>query len=107
MNLTNTTKGERRGTKETKWNAFEQGLLRYLSEAQLRTIQSVKVGIGGAGGLGSNVAMILVRSGFNKIEILDQDVIEDRKSTRLNSSHGYISYAVFCLKKKKERRSPS
>src|SRR2546422_130546 len=27
---------------------------------------------------------------------------EDRKSTRLNSSHGYISYAVFCLKKKKE-----
>src|SRR5687768_18226744 len=28
--------------------------------------------------------------------------IEDRKSTRLNSSHGYISYAVFCLKKKKK-----
>src|SRR5687768_17772571 len=28
---------------------------------------------------------------------------EDRKSTRLNSSHGYISYAVFCLKKKKLR----
>src|SRR2546422_3126110 len=26
--------------------------------------------------------------------------IQDRKSTRLNSSHGYISYAVFCLKKK-------
>src|SRR2546429_7647435 len=28
--------------------------------------------------------------------------IADRKSTRLNSSHGYISYAVFCLKKKKK-----
>src|SRR2546422_4646356 len=28
---------------------------------------------------------------------------EDRKSTRLNSSHGYISYAVFCLKKKKKK----
>src|SRR2546429_578061 len=28
--------------------------------------------------------------------------MEDRKSTRLNSSHGYISYAVFCLKKKKK-----
>src|SRR3989449_7017728 len=28
----------------------------------------------------------------------------DRKSTRLNSSHGYISYAVFCLKKKKKQR---
>src|SRR5205809_4582620 len=28
----------------------------------------------------------------------------DRKSTRLNSSHGYISYAVFCLKNKKSRK---
>src|SRR2546429_6709722 len=28
--------------------------------------------------------------------------VRDRKSTRLNSSHGYISYAVFCLKKKKQ-----
>src|SRR5205809_1569290 len=28
----------------------------------------------------------------------------DRKSTRLNSSHGYISYAVFCLKKKKHKK---
>src|SRR2546429_4914390 len=32
---------------------------------------------------------------------------QDRKSTRLNSSHGYISYAVFCLKKKKKHRYPS
>src|SRR5687768_17649729 len=30
-------------------------------------------------------------------------VYGDRKSTRLNSSHGYISYAVFCLKKKKKK----
>src|SRR3989449_2494657 len=29
--------------------------------------------------------------------------MQDRKSTRLNSSHGYISYAVFCLKKKKKK----
>src|SRR2546422_1233685 len=29
----------------------------------------------------------------------------DRKSTRLNSSHGYISYAVFCLKKKKKNKN--
>src|SRR2546429_6744434 len=34
-------------------------------------------------------------------ESLDRHVDGDRKSTRLNSSHGYISYAVFCLKKKK------
>src|SRR2546429_4419165 len=31
-------------------------------------------------------------------------VAQDRKSTRLNSSHGYISYAVFCLKKKKRTK---
>src|SRR5256884_3412881 len=44
-------------------------------------------------------------------ETLDAEVLgisvdsvwsQDRKSTRLNSSHGYISYAVFCLKKKKK-----
>src|SRR2546429_4304088 len=33
-------------------------------------------------------------------------VVEDRKSTRLNSSHGYISYAVFCLKKKTHLTTP-
>src|SRR2546422_5840774 len=31
-----------------------------------------------------------------------RQALRDRKSTRLNSSHGYISYAVFCLKKKKK-----
>src|SRR2546429_4053349 len=31
--------------------------------------------------------------------------VGDRKSTRLNSSHGYISYAVFCLKKKKKKQT--
>src|SRR2546429_1710514 len=47
-------------------------------------------------------------------EAIDSDVdalVQDRKSTRLNSSHGYISYAVFCLKKKthniKNRRPTS
>src|SRR5687768_17712099 len=37
--------------------------------------------------------------------VLTRLVVEaDRKSTRLNSSHGYISYAVFCLKKKKKKQ---
>src|SRR2546430_11191829 len=37
---------------------------------------------------------------------LEDDVAdEDRKSTRLNSSHSQISYAVFCLKKKQNRRA--
>src|SRR2546422_5470780 len=35
----------------------------------------------------------------------EQGAQRDRKSTRLNSSHGYISYAVFCLKKKKKKRT--
>src|SRR2546422_7417219 len=45
----------------------------------------------------------LERDGLIAIKdgILDRNEAVDRKSTRLNSSHGYISYAVFCLKKKK------
>src|SRR2546430_9731075 len=36
-------------------------------------------------------------------ERADDVAVEDRKSTRLNSSHSQISYAVFCLKKKKQK----
>src|SRR5687768_18272658 len=39
--------------------------------------------------------------GLRLIVAADPNNPSDRKSTRLNSSHGYISYAVFCLKKKK------
>src|SRR5256885_9725204 len=45
----------------------------------------------------------LVHLGFNR----DEGEMKDRKSTRLNSSHLVISYAVFCLKKKKRSCSPS
>src|SRR2546429_7328389 len=37
---------------------------------------------------------------ISRLPISNREIL-DRKSTRLNSSHGYISYAVFCLKKKK------
>src|SRR3712207_9017504 len=37
-------------------------------------------------------------------ELLRAYLLEDRKSTRLNSSHANISYAVFCLKKKKKNK---
>jgi len=63
-------------------NIFEQGLLKYLKPEQLALIQSKKVGIGGAGGLGSNCAMILVRSGFKHLEIIDQDVIDPSNLNR-------------------------
>ena len=39
--------------------------------------------------------------GKGRVIKVKDDIEGDRKSTRLNSSHGYISYAVFCLKKKK------
>src|SRR5687768_18369218 len=42
--------------------------------------------------------------GRDPAETNDTPADQDRKSTRLNSSHGYISYAVFCLKKKKLRQ---
>src|SRR5271167_4340591 len=63
-------------------NILEQGLLKYLKPEQLVLIQSKKIGIGGAGGLGSNCAMILVRSGFKYLEIIDQDVIDPSNLNR-------------------------
>src|SRR2546422_1181691 len=51
-------------------------------------------------GLKNWLARIGRRKGTLVISGLCQ--VLDRKSTRLNSSHGYISYAVFCLKKKSE-----
>src|SRR2546429_2740403 len=46
-------------------------------------------------------------AGPGEIRIGQNQRKRDRKSTRLNSSHGYISYAVFCLKKKKNPPPPS
>src|SRR3712207_8138686 len=46
--------------------------------------------------------LLLLRAGVQQ-RIDQRD--EDRKSTRLNSSHANISYAVFCLKKKKKHRT--
>src|SRR2546422_3766382 len=54
------------------------------------------------------VALHLERDGLSLADVDDPRVLSrDRKSTRLNSSHGYISYAVFCLKKKKSLQHPS
>src|SRR2546422_5293688 len=51
----------------------------------------------GFGRLGRHVAL----GGHHEQRATLSRLPTDRKSTRLNSSHGYISYAVFCLKKKK------
>src|SRR3712207_8507200 len=47
------------------------------------------------------IMLITVVAALNITTTLALLVVEDRKSTRLNSSHANISYAVFCLKKKK------
>src|SRR2546429_3594359 len=66
------------------------GLLRRTKGA--RMIKNVVIGI--AVGL----ATLWIWDKYQKAQLGE---LGDRKSTRLNSSHGYISYAVFCLKKKK------
>src|SRR3712207_6944498 len=50
-------------------------------------------------------ARILQRIGAHHVVLPEADAGADRKSTRLNSSHANISYAVFCLKKKQKRPS--
>src|SRR2546430_13191588 len=40
-----------------------------------------------------------------EVQLVVADRLPDRKSTRLNSSHSQISYAVFCLKKKKKKKT--
>src|SRR2546422_8165353 len=61
-------------------------------------INSLDLGLPGAGSRASEHVEALAR------EIVNHKMKIDRKSTRLNSSHGYISYAVFCLKKKKKKK---
>src|SRR2546429_5507874 len=50
---------------------------------------------------GALLCAVVATSTSGAIPIYAVVLIGDRKSTRLNSSHGYISYAVFCLKNKK------
>src|SRR2546429_4255843 len=53
-------------------------------------------------GASSTDSAIALKNDFDLGSVLGPRML-DRKSTRLNSSHGYISYAVFCLKKKKKQ----
>src|SRR5688572_31433148 len=51
------------------------------------------------------VAFVFMGPVFARFAILGHESAQDRKSTRLNSSHSQISYAVFCLKKKNKSTS--
>src|SRR2546422_9240542 len=58
-------------------------------------------GLGGAKDGGADLPGVeLARLDRQRVAVHQVPGVADRKSTRLNSSHGYISYAVFCLKKK-------
>ncbi|MDI6731660.1 MAG: sulfur carrier protein ThiS adenylyltransferase ThiF [Candidatus Margulisbacteria bacterium] len=63
-------------------NAFEKALENYFGADNLKKIQAVKIGIAGLGGLGSNCAFNLVRSGFRKLVLCDYDVIEPSNLNR-------------------------
>src|SRR2546430_11553084 len=77
------------------WAARADALALALDEARARAGAERLAGVGGV--LGTLLDLVDVDEGW-------EDAFEaaDRKSTRLNSSHSQISYAVFCLKKKKK-----
>ena len=54
----------------------------YLTERERHILESAKVGIAGAGGLGSNVAMLLVRAGMKKLVIADFDTVNESNLNR-------------------------
>ena len=88
-------------------NDFEYGLEKYLGRERLEKLQKIKVGIAGAGGLGSNCAFNLVRSGFRKLKIVDFDIVEP---ANLNRQFYFIDQIgmpkVEALKKNLERINP-
>src|SRR5687768_18066721 len=55
-------------------------------------------------GIPTNAQPVLFTRDDGRVFVATTEPVADRKSTRLNSSHGYISYAVFCLKKKKKKK---
>lgn len=56
--------------------AFYEHLIQKIGENNTNKLRKIKVGIAGAGGLGSNCAMNLVRAGFGNLKIIDYDIVE-------------------------------
>src|SRR5256886_10122639 len=75
----------------------------FRSERLFELIRCADAFVACKGGTGTLVELAVVWEMLNK-SVMPQKPFADRKSTRLNSSHSQISYAVFCLKKKKRER---
>ena len=56
--------------------SFQKALLKYTSKPNLSKFQATSIAIAGAGGIGSNIAILLTRLGFDRFEIVDHDVVE-------------------------------
>src|SRR5207247_8068707 len=81
----------------------------FLAELVPDTGTTLLIGLGSNGGCAQLLHFLklgkstrLERGRKSKLRVV---VVQDRKSTRLNSSHEWISYAVFCLKKKNNNRA--
>ena len=92
---------------ETKGaTAYKPGLeriaafCRHLGNPQRNFFTIHVAGTNGKGSVSHIIASVLQQAGY-RTGLFTSPHLQDRKSTRLNSSHVSISYAVFCLKKKK------
>ncbi len=71
-------------------SALSQGLGRYLTDDQLQTLAGACIGIAGAGGLGSNCAMMLARSGVRNFVLVDDDVVDASNLNRQQFSPRHV-----------------
>lgn len=63
---------------------FHEGLAKYLRPWQMERLEAAKIGIAGLGGLGSNIAMMLARSGIGQFVLIDDDCVD---KSNLNRQH--------------------
>ena len=70
-------------------NDFERGLERYFSKQELHILRETVVAIGGAGGLGSNCAVLLARCGIRQFIIDDYDIVDE---SNLNRQHYFLNH---------------
>src|SRR5688572_18242124 len=91
---------------EAASRAMRDGHNGYLASAGILEAREAVAADYTARGVPTTPDRVLITAGTSEgIELTLSALAEDRKSTRLNSSHSQISYAVFCLKKKKKKNN--